>query len=307
MNRRAFLQRSGGLTMLTGMAGCLGSAGNDSGPADRDGNRTDETTIGDSSTTDSQNRFSGVRSDHDEPFRTIPIGSRDDVSFPNNNRPRGVRVWNAADEARKIDLQISRNAEIAVDRSIEFAADAYLEVTLNEPADYRISVGLTAEKATTFEIERASFDCNSAGTDAGVVADGRVETMSMSTAMGCPAPEIVDANTRLSVGQGTCGKQHSASVTFEDEVVRVDGTVRASTPNSGLALAAADYDSETNALTVRVRATEADDSGAGVQCVGEVPYEATVGFDHDFPSSVVVVHETMDETVEVVQVDRESK
>lgn len=308
MNRRTFLRRSGGLTTLAALAGCLGTEG-DSTPADRE-TRTDETTT-DDATTDPERRFSGVRSDRDEPFRSVSVGNRDDVSFPDNNRPQGVRIWNAADEAREIEFRISRDADVAVDRSVEFAADAYLAASLNEPANYRISVGLVggdAEK-TDFEIERSSFDCNSAGTDVGVMADGHIETMSMSTAMGCPGPEVSDSETSLSVGQGACGEQHSASVTFEGEAVRVDGAVRTSTPDSDLALASASYDRETDALTVRVRATGADDSGddsAGVQCVGEVPYEATVGFEYDFPSSVVVVHESMDETVEVVQVDRES-
>lgn len=311
MKRRTFLQRSGGLATLAGLAGCLGSAGSDSSPADRDGNQTNETTAGDS-TTDSENRFSGVQSDYDDPFQTISVGSRDDVAFPDSNRPRRVWVWNAADEARKIDLQISRDAEIVVDRSIEFGADAYLTVTLNEPANYRITVGIANgdTEETNFEISQSSFDCNSAGTSVGVMADGRVETMSEATAMGCPAPEIADANTDLSVGQGTCGKQHSASVAFEGEVVQVDGVVRTSTPNSDLALASASYDRGTSALTVRVQATEGDGSGgddsAGVQCVGEVPYDATVGFEYDLPSEVVVVHESMDETVEVVRVDHES-
>jgi hypothetical protein len=305
MNRRTFLQRSGGLAAVAGLAGCLDSAGSSPGPTDRDGNRTDETTVGDP-TTDPESRFSGVRSDRDEPFRTISVGSRDDVAFPDNNRPRRVRVWNAADEVREIGLRISRDGEFVVEKSIEFAADAYLAVSLNEPANYLVAVGLadgTAEE-TRFEVSRSSFDCNSAGTDAGVMPDGRVRTMSASTAMGCPGAEITD--TELSVGQGTCGEQHSASVVFENEAVRVDGAVRASTPDSDLALASANYDRETGGLTVRVRATGADETEAGVQCVGEIPYEATIEFDYDLPSEVVVVHESMDKTTEIERVDRKS-
>ncbi|WP_276301613.1 hypothetical protein [Halorussus lipolyticus] len=303
MNRRAFLQRTGGLATLAGLAGCLGTT-SDSPPGDDA--ETDETTTGAADDSTTTERFSGVRSDHGEPFRTISVGSRDAVAFPDNNRPREIRVWNAADEARDIDLQISRDAEILVDRTVEFAADAYLEVALNEPADHSVSVGLADGNATTFGVERTSFDCNSAGTDVGVMPDGRVETMSMSTAMGCPRPKV--AGTDLSVGQGTCGKEHSASVAFEDEAVRVDGTVRTPTPDSGLELADAAYDAETGALTLRVRATGSDNDGGGVgvQCVGEVPYEATIGFDHGWSSSVVVVHDSMDETTEVTRVERGS-
>ncbi|WP_135824544.1 hypothetical protein [Halorussus ruber] len=307
MNRRAFLQRSGGLATLAGLAGCLGSAGSDTEPADSDGKQTDGTTHSttDDSTTDSERRFSGVRSEEDEPFRTISVGSRDEVAFPENNKPRGLRVWNAADEAREIDLQVSRGATILVDRTVEFAADAYLTVTLNEPADYGIAVGLADGTSTTFGVERTSFDCNTTGTDVGVMPDGRVETMSMSTAMGCPSSEVASAD--LSVGQGTCGEENGASVAFDAESVRVDGTVRTSTPNRDLELADAGYDAETGALTVRVRATEGDDGEMGVQCVGQIPYEATIGFDYDLPDTVVVVHESMDETTEVARADRGSK
>jgi len=305
MNRRTFLRRSGGVATLAGLAGCLSSAGSDSGLDDRGETRTSETTTGDR-TTDPGRRFSGVRSDRDEPFRTISVGNREKVAFPDNNRARRVRVWNAADEAREIELRIVRDGELAVDRSDEFAADTYLTVSLNEPADYRVTVGLADGDAeeTSFEVPRSSFDCNSAGTDAGVMPDGSVETMSASTAAGCPGTEVTDAS--LSVGEGTCGKRHSASVVFEAETVRVDGAVRTSTPDSDLALADAGYDRETGTLTVRVRATEADETEVGVQCVGEVPYEATVEFDYDLPSSAVVVHESMDETTEVARADRGS-
>lgn len=301
MNRRTFLQRTGGLATLAGLAGCLGTT-SDAPPGDDA--ETDETTTGAADDATTTKRFSGVQSDRDEPFRTISVGSRDAVAFPDNNRPRGLRVWNADDEARDIGLQISRDAEILVDRTIEFPADAYLEATLNEPADYSVSVGPADGNSTTFGVERASFGCNSAGTDMGVMPDGRVETMSMSTAMGCPRPTV--AGTDLSVGQGTCGKTHAASVAFEDEEVRVDGTVRTPTPDSGLELADAAYDTETGALTLRVRATGSDGGGVGVQCVGKVPYEATIGFDHGWPSSVVVVHDSMDETTEVTRVEHGS-
>ncbi|WP_135852687.1 hypothetical protein [Halorussus salinus] len=297
MNRRQLLRRTGALAAATGLAGCIGSSGTGSGPGTTGDGTTERTT------TEARERFSGVRSDDDEPFETVAVGDRESVPFPDNNRAYGVRVWNAADEARRIDLQVSTGADILVDRTAEFAADAYLELALNEPADYSVSVGLAdADDETTFEIERSRFDCNQSGTDVGVTADGRVETMSMSTAMGCPGPRVADSD--LSVGEGECGKTHSASVAFEAEEAAVEGAVRTPTPRSDLELAAASYDRETGTLTVRVVEKEPDESGVGTQCIGEVPYEATVTFDNALPETVVVVHESMDETVEVTEKTR---
>lgn len=298
MNRRDFLQRAGATAGVAGLAGCLGSAVDESGPGSDPANESE--------TTGESDRFSGVQSDDDSPFRTISVGERDGVAFPDNNRPRTVRVWNAADAAREISLEISRDGESVLDETVEFAADAYLKVVLNEPDDYRVAVGLADADPTVVEISRERFDCNTATIDAGVTADGRVETASVSTAAGCPLPEV--ASTDFSAEQGNCGTEHSATPAFEGESVRVEGTVRAPTPRSNLSLAEATYDRESDALTVRVRASESDgsgdDSGMGTQCVGEVPYEATVGFEYALPSDVAVVHETPEETVEVTRASR---
>ncbi|WP_137287327.1 hypothetical protein [Halorussus salinisoli] len=297
MNRRELLHRASALAAVAGVAGCLGSAGSDSPPTDRE-----PTTDSGATTDDARGRFSGVRSDHDDPFRTISVGSREEVAFPDNNQPRGVRVWNAADESREISVRVARSAEILVDRTLDFEADAYLELVLNEPADYALSVGLADGDATTVDISRTSFDCNQTGTDAGVMPDGRVETMSMSTAMACHGPEVADA--ALSVGRRSCGTEHRATVGFEGERVRMDGAVRTPTPQSDLSLAGTDYDRTADALTVRVRASETDDGDPGTQCVGEVTYEATVDFEYALPDEVAVVHESMDETLEVTRADR---
>ncbi|WP_128475950.1 hypothetical protein [Halorussus pelagicus] len=291
MNRRELLRRGSAITALIGLAGCIGSS---------PGSSPDETTT-DPATTTSPEEFSGVRSDDDDPFRTISVGDRESVAFPDNNRVRDVRVWNDADESRKIDVEVSRSADIVVDRTIEFAADAYLAIDLNEPADYDIAVGLADGETTTFTVERSQFDCNDAGTDVGVMPDGRVETFGDSTAMGCPGPSVADS--ALSTGQGECGKAHSASVTFDGETVAVEGRVKTPTPQSDLELGAANYDADADALTVRV-SDAGSGSEIGNQCIGEVPYEATVDFENALPAAVAVVHESMDETVEVTRTER---
>lgn len=309
MNRREFLRRGGALTTIAGLAGCLGSASNGTFPED-DGTETSDP--GRTTDENADGELSGVQSVYDEPVRTIPLGNRDGVPFPENNRPRTLRIWNAADAARDISFRIARDGEALLDRTVDFAADAYVTVVLNEPADYGVTVALADTSAggdgtakaqgNASEVSRRSFDCNSATTDVGVMPDGSVETVTMSTAMACFGPEV--AETELSVGQGECGTEHRATVAFDGERVRVDGAVRTDTPRADLALAGATYDAEADLLTVRVRASESDDSDVGTQCVGEVPYETTVGFDHGLPGEVVVVHETTDETVEVTQAEQ---
>ena len=298
MNRREFLHRGGALTTVAGLAGCLGSASDAEVP--EDGEHGDGTETSDPGETTDE--FSGIQSAYDEPFRTISLGDREGVPFPENNRPHHLHVWNAADSLRDISLQIDRGDETLLDRTVEFAADAYLTVVLNEPAEYRVSVGLPEDEPTTVEVSRRSFDCNTSRTDVAVTSDGSVETVEMTTLMDCPGPMV--AETDFSVGRSQCGTEYSATVAFERERVRVDGRVRTSTPRADLELVDATYDQEADLLTVRVRATESDDSGAGTQCTGEVSYEASVGFDHALPGGVVVVHESMDESVEVARAVR---
>ncbi|MFC7079877.1 hypothetical protein [Halorussus caseinilyticus] len=307
MNRRELLHRGGALAAAAGLAGCLGSTGTDAPTTDGDrttdrGTTTDSERDGDSGAGGSGGEFSGVRSDDENPFRTISVGSREAVPFPDNNQPRRVRVWNATEGSREIEIRVSRGSETPVDRTVEFETDAYLTVLLNEPDDYRVAVTPEGGDATTVEFSRASFDCNSATTDAGVMPDGSVETISASTAAGCPSPEVAD--TSLSVGKGDCGTEHRATVEFAGEKVEVRGAVRAPTPRSDLALAGTDYDRTADALTVRVRATGEDGGEPGTQCTGEVAYQATVGLNYALPSEVAVVHESMNETVEVTRADR---
>ena len=332
MNRREFLHRAGAAATAAGLAGCLGSAALDSGSKgdnSGDGGSSDDCETPEKSSADD---FSGVESDAAEPFREISLGSRDAVAFPENNRPRTLRVWNAADATRTIDLRIAAGPDRPFDEAVEFAPDAYLTATLAEPADYSVSIGISDDASeescdsgagdgasagssggtgggasghgVAFPVPRSAFDCNSATIDVGVMADGRIETLEAATTMGCPGPSV--AETTFSTERGNCGTEDRASVAFDRdrERVRVEGAVRAPTPQWSLELAAAEYDDEADSLAVRVRATESESDNPGVQCVAEVPYEATVGFESALPSEVVVVHEANGETTEAARVTR---
>ncbi|WP_115862908.1 hypothetical protein [Halorussus litoreus] len=315
MNRRALLRRTSPLASLACLAGCLGSASRDPATGDRTERTTTiravETTASTSGTTtepsettrddsDGSDDFSGIDPAAEDPFQSLAVGDRESVAFPDNNRPHDVRVWNDADESRELVVRVSRDATQLLDRTVEFDGDASLEVALNEPGDYQVAVGLAGEQPTTVRVERALFDCNASATDARVASDGRVETVTQSTMMGCAEPKV--AAIELSVDEGTCGTENGASVSFDGEQVRVEGTVRTPDPGYDLELADANYDADSGELTVQVRATEGDP--VGVQCVGEVPYEATVDFEYDLPGEVVVVHESGEESEEVARTSR---
>ncbi|WP_135828489.1 hypothetical protein [Halorussus halobius] len=322
MDRREFLHRGGPLAGLACLGGCLGDATLDSpsatarttretaetpretGEATREGGETTETagtTTDDSSTTrDDGEEFHGVDSSDAEPFRTLSVGSREAVTFPESNRPCSVWVWNDADEDRDLRVRVNRDARERLDRTVEFDADAYLAVELNEPGDYRVAVGLGDDRPTTFRVRPARFDCNRSTTHVRVAPDGQVETAAFSTLMGCPAPSVAERD--LSVGEAECGTDHSASVEFDGEQVRVEGAVRTPEPGYDLELADASYDREADELRVEVRASE--DDLWGVQCIGEVPYEATVEFENALPGEVVVVHEVGDESEDVARTSR---
>jgi hypothetical protein len=321
VNRRELLHRGGGLTTIAALSGCLGNASR-SALANRGTTATDDPSTtteggddsddgtdgksdggdGDESEDGFDDEFAGVRSDYEEPFLELDVGSRDGVASPDDNRPHAVRIWNAADEARDLLVRVSHGATALIDRTVAFPADGYLTVTLNEPGDYRVAVGLAGEVPTTVAVERTWFDCNASATEVGVATAGSVATTTKSTLLGCHGPEI--AGTDFSVGQGGCGTENSASVEWAGEQVRVEGTARTPTPQSDLSLADAIYDQQASALTVRVLATNPDDPEPGTHCVGAVPYETSVDFEYDLPDEVVVVHETADGAKEVARAAR---
>ncbi|MFC4550972.1 MULTISPECIES: twin-arginine translocation signal domain-containing protein [Halorussus] len=321
MNRRDFLHRAGATAAVAALAGCVGGADPGSSPG---GETTDAgTTTGSGTTTNPGTTTDGAETTVGDAkaFRTITLGERENVAFPKQNRPRTLRVRNAADSARTISVSVARAGERLLDERIEFPADGHLAVVLNEPADYAVTVGVRSERPATstangtatsgatsasasssgasFRIPRTLFDCNRGTVDVAVTPDGEVKKTVTSTKMACgDSPNV--AETSIAVGEGECGTENRASVSYEGDRVRVDGVVRAPTPNSKVELAAANYDGQSGTLTVRVRATSADSGeGASVQCVGAIPYEATVRFERALPESVVVVHESSGQTVEV--------
>lgn len=100
-------------------------------------------------------------------------------------------------------------------------------------------------------------------------------------------PRIVDES--LAARDGDCGSgEDVARVAFDGDAVRVDGSLATPTPCHGAALADARLDG--TRLVVAVRTTDPS-SEACVQCLGAVPYEATVRFEGGLPAEVRVEHD----------------
>jgi len=251
---------------------------------------TQETTTDDPGE-ESDDAFDRLDRDAD-PVESFAVGDRESVPFPKNNNPHDVRVYNDADRMRSMTLSLRREGETVLERTIAVPGGRRVDATLNEPAAYRLAIALDGEDGVTgtpVEVERSWFDCNISVTATVVGPDGEVETSTWSTLVGCPGPEVVDATMEQS--GGSCGDADRASVRFADEQVRVSGTHRTPTPCHGLTLSSSglrDPFSGDDALVVTVET--ADRQGGCVECVGTVPYEATVDLEHAYPSTVRVVH-----------------
>ena len=118
------------------------------------------------------------------------------------------------------------------------------------------------------------------------------------------APTIVDR--QLSVADRSCGTvTDEGTITIENGRVVAGGTITGSDACTTAVLDEATYDRDANRLRIVV-ATETERKTGAVcaQCLTEIDYEATVGFEGAVPATVVLVHrgtagETRVETVGV--------
>lgn len=114
-------------------------------------------------------------------------------------------------------------------------------------------------------------------------------------------PRITD---RSFIRTGDADEQReSASVTFGDDLVAVTGVIRGKNGCMRASLAAAEYDSDTDELRVRVETVRE----GGDSCTQQIVYrgyEAAVEFAGGLPESVVVEHESMGVVRTVTDVTR---
>jgi hypothetical protein len=98
-----------------------------------------------------------------------------------------------------------------------------------------------------------------------------------------------------------CGSENTASASFGDGGVSVDGKIPASDPCHEAAFV--DVELSDGALTVTMEAVEAD-ADSCEQCLGMVEYSAGIGTEHGVPTSVTVKHEAQGETTVVAESTR---
>lgn len=284
MNRRRLLATIGGLSAAAS-AGCLGSGGGDAGEPETG---TPTETPGDAPTESPAGEHPSFDPAADEPAWSRTVGDRDAVAFPDDTEPITAVVWNDGPE-RTFRVVVGCACDAVLDETVTLAADAYLSVTFAEPGSYDLRLGVgDGDLREIAAYEPGLFDCNATTTTVQVTADGDVRSATESTTMGCLGPDVADVAFEQAP-QGECGSEDAASVGTEGRSVVVDGRVVTPVPCYDLALVRADYDGSADRLAVDVAADERQD-GICTECVGEVPYEARVAFEHGYPGTVRVRH-----------------
>jgi len=314
MKRRALLRVAGAALGTGTLAGCLsdddvastGGSGNTETTTTR--NETKDTTDPtlEPETTVEETTYADdavFDTDAQAPFFTRSIGSRENVSFPDNNRPHGVSIWNAAESERTMRISVRRGSATVFDQRLAFPADGYLTLTLEEPDDYAVVVGADSEHFGTVDVPSAHFDCNSSSTNVGVFPDGEVRSTVISTAMACSSP-TVESPTIETLGSDCADEPTSdtASVSFGDDQLSIDGRIQAPNPCHEATL---ETISETqNGLTVVVGVEDVSDGDNCIQCVGSVEYSTTMRYDLVAPETVTVVHRSTGEERTVTTAER---
>lgn len=318
MKRRDLLAGVG-TTGVLALAGCTAEgdapADGDEDPTDTpDETPTDRDTTQPTQepTTDDPDQIGGDDDDgwnpgSESPVETAVVGD-ETVAFPENNQPHAVRVWNAAEAEREFGLTVESEGDPVLERTVTTPADEWVLVRLAEPAAYSLRITVDGAAAGTVAVERGLIDCNGSSTNVTVGPDATVTSRTVSTMLACPGPAV--GETAFEHDDGACGGADRATVAFEDETVRIEGQCRTPVPCYDLALAGVELraaeefeDGTDDTLVVRVGTADRQ-PGACVECVGSVPYEATVGMDHAYPSRVRVVHESMSGPRTVTEVQR---
>lgn len=119
----------------------------------------------------------------EDPFRSFAVGSRENVSNPDDNELHVLAVWNATGEALTVELELTADVETILDDRYEFESGASLAIELREPGRYELAVhaGDREEVAT---VERGRFDCNDSATDV-AIRDDEIETGWITTELAC--------------------------------------------------------------------------------------------------------------------------
>ena len=161
MKRRALLASLGATGAVTGAAGCLQAPGESGETTPDDGTAT--TTEGDTATTTADGAEPTTENEQEptteneqeptsdgagewnpsgEPVATLSINDREGLSFPDNNRPHSLALWNAVDREREVGVTWvdGRTEELERLDPVAVPADGLLQVDLLLPTSYDVIV-----------------------------------------------------------------------------------------------------------------------------------------------------------------------
>lgn len=116
---------------------------------------------------------------------TVTIGDPDAVDYYESVE---LQVWNATDVERTVTLGVvdDLREETVHDNRHELPADEELFVTVAEPSEYRLDVGVAGtDLDVPVALPCAVFDCNWTEVALGVVGDDEVRARTRSELLGC--------------------------------------------------------------------------------------------------------------------------
>ncbi|MFB6111654.1 MAG: hypothetical protein ABEJ35_03865 [Halobacteriaceae archaeon] len=229
------------------------------------------------------------------------VGDRDGVPFPAYNKPHELAIVNGADTPRTIGIALdSDDTTTSLTERWSFPARGRVVLTVAEPATYRAAITLDGRTVGHVSIPRARFDCNDSRTTLEVGPDGKLTKRTASTLIACPGPTVT--GQRFTVLDRRCANgKDEATATARDEQVIVTGRIHVPDPCHSATLRSVTYDGERDTLRIVIAQTTGEEDGVCIQCVGAVSYEATVGLDAGYPGTIVVAHDHLGRTDEVVR------
>ena len=122
------------------------------------------------------------------PSTNISIGTPADVpeTFQFLGPPTYL-IKNTQDTARTIHLQVVRDGEVVLNRTIEFPADGLVRITVFRPGNYTLEIDPSNSARHVIDVP-LSFDCGSQTVNVGVHPDGTVSEFIYIPRVPCKTP-----------------------------------------------------------------------------------------------------------------------
>ena len=278
MDRRSLL-----MTLALGsIAGCVGSRQSE---ADTDTDTDADAAADETDHSASTAPLAG------QPHTELSVGDRSGVQFPDTHQPIAYRFVNNG-EARPIRVVATTGGTASIDETIQLPAGEHAIVRFDRPAEYDVQVGVDGgDPVDIRQISADEFSCAQSTGTVIVASDGSVDAEFETATTDCPSARVTD--TRFEMGAGECGTTNTATVSAADGVIGVTGRISAPQPCYQVSLESVRYDSADETLFVIIATNEPAD-GVCVSCLGEIPYEAQIELDNDYPRTVSIQHRLAD-------------